>query len=394
MENPLVHFQELLLNKRRISRMDITPVSIKVKDVFNGYVDNDDDGVFAYGGKLSVRPPYQRQFVYDIDQAELVIHTALKGFPLNVMYWVKVANDEYEVLDGQQRTLSMMQYLAHKFPIKLDGQAYYWDSLPDDMYEKLINYEFMIYICVGTESEKLEWFNTVNIAGEKLTVQELRNSVYTGTWLSDAKRHFSKRNCAAKGLSDKYITGDPNRQELLEKALKGICGLQGIKDITEYMSAHKNDADSDELWQYFQDVIHWIEKIFSKYYKDMKGLDWCPIYNRYHNNTYNSTHMVAEMKRLHEDEDVQKIKGIYEYLLSMNSDPFAARLLSLRVFTERDKLASYSKQGGICPVCKEHFEYKEMEGDHIKPWSKGGHTTPNNCQMLCKDCNGKKSDKY
>jgi len=374
--------------------MDITPVSIKVKDVFNGYVDNDDDGVFAYGGKLSVRPPYQRQFVYDIDQAELVIHTALKGFPLNVMYWVKVANDEYEVLDGQQRTLSMMQYLAHKFPIKLDGQAYYWDSLPDDMYEKLINYEFMIYICVGTESEKLEWFNTVNIAGEKLTVQELRNSVYTGTWLSDAKRHFSKRNCAAKGLSDKYITGDPNRQELLEKALKGICGLQGIKDITEYMSAHKNDADSDELWQYFQDVIHWIEKIFSKYYKDMKGLDWCPIYNRYHNNTYNSTHMVAEMKRLHEDEDVQKIKGIYEYLLSMNSDPFAARLLSLRVFTERDKLASYSKQGGICPVCKEHFEYKEMEGDHIKPWSKGGHTTPNNCQMLCKDCNGKKSDKY
>ena len=241
--------------------MKIEPKSIKVRDIFEGYTDNGDDGVFAYGSKLAIRPAYQREFVYDTEQAEAVIHTILKGFPLNVMYWVKVGNDQYEVLDGQQRTLSVMQYLQHKFPITLDDKKYYWDALPDDKYNAIMNYDFMIYICEGNESEKLDWFKVVNIAGEKLTDQELRNSVYTGEWLSDAKRYFSKRNCVAKGLSDRYITGDPNRQELLEKALKGICDNQGIKDITEYMAAHKSDSDADELWQYFQDVIRWAEKI-------------------------------------------------------------------------------------------------------------------------------------
>lgn len=374
--------------------MKIEPKQIKVREVFDSYADNGDDGVFAYGGRLAIRPPYQREFVYDNEQAEAVIQTVLKGFPLNVMYWVKVGNDSYEVLDGQQRTLSVMQYLKHQFSITLDGKKYYWDALPDDKYNAIMNYEFMVYICEGEESEKLEWFKVVNIAGEKLSDQELRNSVYTGEWLSDAKRHFSKRNCAAKKMSDKYITGDPNRQELLEKALKGICEYQGIKEITEYMAQHKSDADADELWQYFQDVIHWVEKIFPKYFSDMKGLDWCHLYNTYHGRTYNSSVMGAEVKRLHEDDEVQKTKGIYEFLLCRDTDSFAGRLLNLRVFDKRDKTAAYSRQNGICPVCGEHFEYDEMEGDHIKPWSKGGQTTPDNCQMLCKSCNAKKTDKY
>lgn len=374
--------------------MNIDPVSIKVSDIFDGYVDNGDDGVFAYGGKLAVRPAYQREFVYDQEQEESVIHTVLNGFPLNVMYWVKVGDDRYEVLDGQQRTLSVMQYLKHKFQITIDGKNYYWDSLPDDKYNAIMNYEFKIYICEGTESEKLAWFKVVNIGGAKLTDQELRNSVYTGEWLSDAKMHFSKRNCAAKGLADRYITGDPNRQELLEKALKGICEYQNIQNITEYMALHKSDKDADELWQYFQDVIHWVEKIFPKYYKDMKGLDWCHLYNKYHNNSYNSNELSKEVKRLHEDDEVQKTKGIYEYLLCREKDPFAGRFLNLRAFDKRDKMAAYSRQDGICPICKQHFEFDDMEGDHIKPWSKGGHTIQENCQMLCKDCNNKKSDKY
>lgn len=374
--------------------MKIEPKSIKVRDIFESYSDNGDDGVFAYGGKLAIRPAYQREFVYSPEKAEAVMHTILKGFPLNVMYWVKVGSEKYEVLDGQQRTLSVMKYLKHEFSIAIDGKKYYWDALPDDKFNSIMNYEFMIYICDGNESEKLDWFKVVNIAGEKLTEQELRNSVYTGEWLSDAKKYFSKRNCAAKGLSDKYITGDSNRQELLEKALKGISEFQGIKDITEYMAAHKSDNDADELWQYFQDVISWVQKIFPKYYPDMKGLDWCHFYNEYHSNLYNSSMMNAEVKRLHEDEDVQKLKGIYEYLLCKDKDPFAGRLLNLRAFDKRDKMAAYSKQDGICPICKQHFEFEEMEGDHIKPWSKGGHTTPDNCQMLCKDCNGKKTDKY
>ncbi len=374
--------------------MKIEPKSIKIKEIFDGYIDKGDDGVFAYGGKLAIRPAYQREFVYDTEQAEAVIQTILRGFPLNVMYWVKIGFNEYEVLDGQQRTLSAMQYLKHKFSINLQGRKYYWDALPDDMFQTIMDYELMIYVCEGDESEKLEWFKVVNIAGEKLTDQELRNSVYTGAWLSDAKRYFSKKNCAAKGLSDRYITGDPNRQELLEKALKGMCEKQGVKDITEYMAAHKSDLDADELWQYFQDVIYWVEKIFPQYYPDMKGLDWCHFYNKYNGNTYNSSAMSKEIKRLHEDEDVQKTKGIYEYLLCRDNDPFAGRLLNLRAFDKRDKMAAYSRQKGICPICESHFAFAEMEGDHIKPWSKGGHTTPENCQMLCKDCNGKKKDKY
>ncbi len=374
--------------------MKITQQNIKVKDIFEGFEDKDEDGVFAYNKKLVVRPPYQREFVYDLEQSEAVLHTVLRKFPLNVMYWVKTGENEFEILDGQQRTLSVMYYLSHKFPITIDGKTYYYDSLPEDKYNTILNYEFMIYICEGEESEKLEWFRVVNIAGAKLTDQELRNSVYTGQWLTNAKKHFSKRNCAAKGLSDKYITGDPNRQELLEKALKGICNYKSLKNITEYMSAHRNDSDADELWQYFQDVIRWTEKIFPKYYADMKGLDWCQFYNQYHLNTYNSSKMAEEVKRLHEDDEVQKKKGIYEYLLSRNSDPFAAKLLNLRAFTEKDKLSAYSRQNGICPVCKQHFDYKDMAGDHIKPWSKGGETIPENCQMLCKDCNSKKSDMY
>ncbi len=375
--------------------MNIEPRKIKIRDVFQNYADNGDDGVFAYGGRLAIRPAYQREFVYNLEQAEAVIQTVLKGYPLNVMYWVKTGEDCYEVLDGQQRTLSVMQYLKHQFPITLDGKKFYWDALPDDKYNRIMDYEFMIYVCEGAESEKLEWFRVVNIAGEKLTEQELRNSVYTGAWLSDAKLHFSKRNCAAKKLSDKYITGDPNRQELLEKALKGICEFQQIKDITEYMAQHKSDPDADELWQYFQDVIHWTEKIFPQYYRDMKGLDWCHLYNRYHENYYNSAVMAAEVKRLHEDSfEVQKPKGIYEFLLCRDTDPYAGRLLNLRAFEEKDKQAAYSRQNGICPVCGQHFEYDEMEGDHILPWSKGGKTTGENCQMLCKPCNGKKSDKY
>lgn len=374
--------------------MKIEPKTIKVKDVFVNYADNGEDGVFAYAGKLTIRPAYQREFVYSAEQAEEVIHTILKGFPLNVMYWVKTGDEQYEVLDGQQRTLSVMQYLKHQFPITIDDKKYYWDALPDDKYDTIMNYEFTVYICEGNESEKLDWFKIVNIAGEKLTEQELRNSVYTGEWLSDAKRYFSKRNCAAKGMADKYITGDPVRQELLEKALKGICEYQGIKDITGYMAIHKSDNDADELWQYFQDVIRWTEKIFPTYYTDMKGIDWCHLYNEYHSNSYNSSVMSSEVKRLHEDEDVQKTKGIYEYLLSKDFDPFAGRLLNLRVFDKRDKMVAYSKQNGMCPICKQYFQFDEMEGDHIKPWSKGGQTTLDNCQMLCKDCNGKKTDKY
>lgn len=375
--------------------MKITEAKIKVRDIFDGFTDDGEDGVFAYGGKLTIRPAYQREFVYDDKKQEAVLQTILKGFPLNTMYWCKTGEDTYEVLDGQQRTLSVMHFLSHKLQITLDKTVYYNDSLPDDLYERLMDYPFMVYICEGNESEKLEWFHIVNIGGEVLTAQELRNSVYTGAWLSDAKKHFSKSNCAAKGLSDKYIKGSPIRQELLEKALAGICEHKGLKSIEEYMAAHVSDKDADELWQYFQDVIHWVEKIFPEYYKDMLGVDWCHLYNTYHKNTYNSNQMKANAKTLHEDDEVQRPSGIYEYLLLKDTNlPVALSKLSLREFSKAEKQRAYLKQDGICPMCGQHFEIDQMHGDHKIPWSKGGKTTEDNLQMLCSDCNLNKSDKY
>lgn len=389
--------------------MTIELAYVLVKDVFNGYVDKDDDGEFAYNGNLAIRPAYQRNFVYTKEEAEAVIHTVLHGYPLNVMYWVLTdgsymiddkgflvpsADARFEVLDGQQRTVSLMKFLNHQYDITLDGKKVYWDSLTDDQYEALMNYKLMIYICSGSDSEKLAWFEVVNIAGKKLTPQELLNKTYTGPWLSAAKRIFSKRSCPAKGLSDRFITGDPNRQELFEKALKGISELQGLDDHSSYMAAHKSDTDADELWQYFQDAINWVQKIFPKYYSDMKGLDWLHLYNKYHNNTYNSTVMSSEVDRLHEDEEVQKNKGIYEYLLSRDDDPYAGKLLNLRAFDEKDKRRKYEEQHGVCPECGKTFTYEEMRGDHKKPWSKGGRTVYENLQMLCADCNGSKSAKY
>jgi len=377
--------------------MNIKLKPVKIKDIAEGYIDNDDEGAYAYSGRLTIRPPYQRNFVYSLDQEKAVINTVLNGFPLNIMYWVKNKNDNYEILDGQQRTLSVLHFLDHKFAIDYQGHQVYVDSLADDAYEKIMNYEFMVYECVGTDSEKLSWFEIVNVAGEKLSKQELRNSAYVGSWLSDAKRIFSKRNCAARMLSNKYIKGDPNRQELLEKALIGICDFQKIKGdkaIEEYMAKHKSDNDANELWQYFQDVIAWVEKIFETYRKDMLGIDWCYLYNKYHYNTYNSKTIKEDLDKiyLNENDEIENFKGVYEYILCKDTDPFAEKYLNLRGFSKREKMQAYERQGGKCAICKQHFDIDEMEGDHIIPWSKGGLTNSDNCQMLCISCNRQKSN--
>ena len=361
---------------------------IPVKDIFEGYKDNGEQGVIGYGGILDIRPPYQREFVYDEEQMEAVIDTSLKGFPLNVMYWVDKNDGTYEVLDGQQRTLSLMKFLNHKYAIDLKGHSYYCDSLPDDEYNKIMNYELMVYICEGSSSEKLEWFKTVNIAGEKLTDQELRNSVHTGAWLTDAKRHFSKTGCAAYKLGSDYIKGSPIRQELLEKTLIGISSYQGT-DIETYMALHQNDADCDELWQYFQDVINWIKKTFITYYKkQMQSQDWFELYNTYGQGKYNATQLDNRIKELMADYDVKNKNGIYNYVLTCKE-----KYLSIREFDEPTKKAIYDEQKGICPMCGKHFEISEMHADHKIPWSKGGKTEKENCQMLCRDCNLSKGNK-
>lgn len=366
--------------------MNIEPRKIKVIDLFQGYVDSGDDGVVAYNGILDIRPPYQREFVYDLKKSEEVIQTILKSFPLNIMYWVAKEDGNYEILDGQQRTLSICKYLNHDYEISVDGHKYYWDSLPDEYLERLYNYELSVYICQGTNKEKRDWFEIVNIGGEVLTTQELRNATYTGTWLSDAKRYFSKRNCVAYNLGGKFITGDPNRQQLFEKVLKGISNLEET-DIDEYMTRHQHDEDADELWQYYQDVIHWIQKVFIKYRKEMKGLDWFSFYNNYKDNKYNGNELEKRITELFDDDDVTSFSGIYPYLLSGDE-----KYLSIRRFDKRTIRSSYERQNGNCNRCGVHFEIDEMQADHIIPWSKGGKTIPDNCQMLCAKCNRLKSD--
>ena len=377
--------------------MTIQLVHIKVRDLFNGYQDNGPDGVVAYGGKLDVRPAYQREFVYKPEQQQAVIDTVSKGYPLNVMYWADQGDGHYELIDGQQRTLSICTFLNNDFSCKgLFGfsRPLQFGSLPSDLQDKLLDYELTVYICDGNPSEKLEWFKTINIAGEELTDQELRNAVYAGPWVSDAKRYFSKKDCAAYGLGSQYLKGTAIRQDYLESVIYWY-GDQAMPklNIEECMMKHQHKPNAQDLWDYFQRVIEWVETLFPTYRKEMKGLPWGIYYNRYHQYKYDPQALEKEVSRLMADDDVTKKNGIYQYVLEKaigNDDP---SVLSIRAFTDSQKRTAYEQQGGVCPHCGKKCEYKEMEGDHITPWSKGGKTELANLQMLCQVCNRRKSNK-
>lgn len=358
--------------------MEIKLKEVSVREVVNGYINNDEEGVIGYGGKLNIRPKYQREFVYKDKQRDAVIDTVRRDFPLNVMYWVDNGNDTYEVLDGQQRTISICEYVNGTFSINYQ----YFHNLEQDEKDQILDYKLMIYFCKGTDKEKLEWFKTINIAGEKLTDQELRNAIYTGEWLTDAKRYFSKNGCVAYGMGGDYLNGSAIRQDYLETTLRWISN----DNIEEYMAQHQHDPNANELWLYFQSVINWVKVVFPNYRKEMKGIEWGRLYNTYKDNAYNSAELETKIKALMMDEDVSNKKGIYEYLLDGKE-----KHLNIREFTPNQKREAYERQEGVCPNCKGHFEIQEMEGDHITPWHSGGKTDAQNCQMLCKECNRRKS---
>ncbi|MBX7156152.1 MAG: DUF262 domain-containing protein [Bacteriodetes bacterium] len=359
--------------------MNIQLHTITVKELSDGYKDNAEQGVIGYGGKLDIRPPYQREFIYKDKQRDAVINTITKGFPLNVMYWAVRQDGNFEVIDGQQRTISICQYMQGDFSFN----GLYYHNLPDDKQEQLNNYELMVYVCSGTDSEKLEWFRTINIAGEKLTDQELRNAVYAGSWLSSAKRYFSKTGCAAYQIGHDYLNGSAIRQEYLETAIDWIS--EG--NIEDYMGKHQHDTDATVLWEYFEKVIDWVNTL-PRNKKIMKGVDWGNLYNTYNTAEINKQEFEQEISKLILDDDVTKKIGIYPFLFTRNE-----KHLSIRAFTDSVKLKVYEKQKGICTVCKEHFAFDAMEADHITPWHDGGKTIEENCQMLCKDCNRRKSGK-
>ena len=359
--------------------MKIELKKITVRELADGYEDNDEAGVVGYGGKLDIRPPYQREFIYKDKQRDAVITTVTKDFPLNVMYWAVRDDGKFEVIDGQQRTISLCQYVAGDFSI--DGLAFH--NLKKDKQEQIYNYPLMIYFCSGTDSEKLEWFETINIAGVKLSDQELRNAVYSGSWVSDAKRYFSKRN--RPKLGDDYLLGEALRQEYLETAIDWIS--EG--NIKEYMSKHQHDPDAKALWEYFQAVINWVKSVFTNYRKEMKGVPFGFLYNEFKGKkNLDAKKLEKEIAELMEDEDVTNKKGIYSYVLTRKE-----KFLNIRAFTDKQKREAYEKQKGVCPACKKKFKIEEMEADHRTPWHDGGKTISENCQMLCKDDNRTKSGK-
>lgn len=360
--------------------MEVKLKEITVLELTKKYQDLAEDGITGYDGKLDIRPPFQREFVYNDQQRRAVIDTVKKGFPLNVMYWA-VRDDEekpYEIIDGQQRTISICQYVNSDFSF----DNLYFHNLEDNEKQQILDYILTVYVCNGTDSDKLEWFKTINIAGEELTDQELRNAVYHGSWVTDAKRYFSKTGCPAYKIGVKYLAGTAIRQDYLETVIKWINN----GNIEDYMGIKQHEENAEELWNYFTSVVEWIEKTFIVYRKEMKGINWGELYNKYKNSTLEPETLEKEILVLMEDEDVTNKKGIYQYVLDGKE-----RHLSIRTFSDRQKREAYTRQKGVCPDCGEHFRIEEMHGDHITPWHLGGRTVPKNCQMLCADCNRTKS---
>ena len=373
--------------------MTIEQIEVSVRDVVDGYVNNDEQGVRGYGGRLDIRPPYQREFIYNEREQEAVITTVLNGYPLNVMYWVRRSDDAdcpYEVMDGQQRTLSLCQYVSGTFAYDYK----YFQNQPADVQRRILDYRLTVYVCEGEPSEKLAWFKTINIAGKPLNEQEIRNAVYAGPFTSDAKRHFSKTNCGAWRLAKDLVVGSPIRQEFLKKALEWMADHEtrsGHRQTLEgYMAAHQHDPNALNLWTYFQTVCNWATDHFSpqRFRKIMKGLDWAELYDTYHTQTLDTAALAERISALLRDGEIQKSQGIIPYVLDGDE-----RHLDLRAFSEDIRLAVYEEQGGRCALCGREMDETFMEADHIVPWSRGGRTVRENCQMLCRDCNRRKSAK-
>ena len=386
---------------KTILRTDLT-----VRDINEGFVYNEYEGkgLFGWGGKLTIQPEYQRNYIYADGKRDVaVVDSLLKGYPLGLLYFVKVGDDKYEILDGQQRVTSFGRYITSKFAIKDEnGMEQYFDGLPEDKREKILNSQLTIYICEGEESEIKEWFKTINIVGVPLNNQELLNAIYSGPFVTMAREEFSNSQNANIQKWSAYIKGDVNRQDYLATALSWVS-----KDnVDKYMSQHRFDTNINELQKYFNSVIDWISSVFSDVKSDMKGLEWGRLYETYHKNSYNPAEVSKKLCELYGDPQVQDTKGICEYILGGCKE---TKLLNIRVFDENTKRVVYTnqttkaKEKGIsnCPLCaigndnnKDRiWELKEMDADHVTAWSKGGSTDISNCQMLCSTHNKAKGNR-
>jgi 5-methylcytosine-specific restriction endonuclease McrA len=379
---------------------------ITVRDICEGFVYNELEGkgLFGLSGKLTIQPEYQRNYIYAEEGREVaVIESILKSYPLGLIYFNKVSNENFEVLDGQQRITSIGRFVTGKFAIKDEhGMEQYFDGMAEDKKEKIWETKLLIYECDGTESQIKEWFKTINIAGVPLVTQELRNAIFSGQFVTLGKEEFSNSQNSNIQKWSAYIKGSVHRQAFFERALDWVS--KG--NIDDYMSSHRHDKDINELKKYFNSVIDWVSNVFSDVESEMCGLEWGRLYELYHKTAYDPAKVSAEVQKLYSDPYVKKRAGIFEYILGGSKD---AKLLDVRVFDDATKKVVYTTQTAKaekkgesnCPLCavghdankSKIWKLDEMDADHVAAWSKGGATSPENCQMLCKTHNRAKGNR-
>lgn len=386
---------------KTILRTDIT-----VKDICDGFVYNELEGkgLFGLAGALTIQPEYQRNYIYADGKKDVaVMESILKGYPLGLIYFNKMAEGQLEVLDGQQRITSFGRFVTNKFAIKDEnGMQQYFDGIAKDKQAKILQTQLLIYECEGTESEIKEWFKTINIAGVPLNSQELLNAVYSGPFVTLGKAEFSNSQNANIQKWSAYISGSANRQEFLEAALDWVS--KG--NIGDYMSRHRFDTNITELKHYFNSVLDWVSGVFSDVEKEMCGLEWGRLYEQYHTKPYDPKKVSEQVKTLYADPYVKNRKGVFEFILGGLVD---TKLLDVRVFDDATKKSVYATQTkdaqaqGIsnCPLCalghdsnkSKIWASSDMDADHVAAWSKGGATDAKNCQMLCKTHNRAKGNR-
>ena len=378
-----------------------------VGHIADGFVYNQYEGKGLYGlnGKLTIQPEYQRHYIYNDGKKDVaVIDSLLKKYPLGLIYFNKTPDDRFEVLDGQQRITSFGRFITGKLAIQYNGRDECFSGLPEELKQRILTSPLTIYVCEGEEEEIKEWFKTINIAGVPLNEQELRNAIYSGPFVTSAKAVFSNSLNSNIQKWSHYIKGEVSRQDYLERALEWISKAKGLT-IEGYMSLHRHDTNINELQSYFDAVISWVSGLFDMTDK-MKGLEWGRLYEEFHSKPYNKAELNKRVKELLADEYVRNAKNIYEYLLGGEEHP---ELLDVRLFDDHTKRATYARQTekaeaeGIsnCPVCASGtnnnrtkiYSLAEMDADHVTAWSRGGATTLDNCEMLCKTHNRAKGNR-
>jgi hypothetical protein len=319
-----------------------------------------------------------------------------------LIYFVKVNEDKFEVLDGQQRITSFGRFVTNKFAVKVEGMEQYFDSLAPELQSKIVDAKLTIYECEGEEPEIKAWFRTINIAGVPLNNQELNNAIYSGPFVTLGKEEFSNSQNSNIQKWSAYISGSANRQDYLERALDWVSKGK----IEEYMALHRKDNNINELKTYFNTVIDWVSTVFIDVENEMRGLEWGRLYETYHKQSYNPREVSEKVKALYADPYIKNRRGIFEYILGGSAD---TKLLEVRVFDEATKRSVYAiqtteaemKGTSNCPLCAighdsnktKIWKLSDMDADHVTAWSKGGATNVKNCQLLCKTHNRAKGNK-